>query len=343
MPHFRILIVEHQHEVSLLLRSALKTLEADLDVVEIRSGEEAILDSSRNKVDLLVSDYRLPGISGIELMHKVKANQPEAKVILVTGQPDPRIRKVVAEAGADAFFIKPVQMADFLDAVERLLNLVETILPPAPIAIKEPEVQPGLADLLAGLRKDLTATAVLLVNDSGRIIARAGDLPDRDNGPALISCLLSIHTAGQKVSRLLSPKKTSNRFVFGGGEYDLVYAPVGRTDALLVIGKGITEQEKVFNTIDIFSAARKNIDQLIDEHPKKPLETKLPQTKPLEESGKIVEEIEPLLRKAKKKRKTGELDEFWNKAVDHHVAPAEPHMLSYEQARKLGLAPKDES
>ncbi len=68
MVAYRILIVEDQREVSLLLRSALQTLEHDLEVVEIPSGEEAILDASRNKIDLLVTDYRLAGITGIELM-----------------------------------------------------------------------------------------------------------------------------------------------------------------------------------------------------------------------------------------------------------------------------------
>ena len=47
MSSHRILIVEDQREVSRLLRSALETLEAELEVVEIPSGEEAILYSSR--------------------------------------------------------------------------------------------------------------------------------------------------------------------------------------------------------------------------------------------------------------------------------------------------------
>ncbi len=102
-PH-SILIVEDQREVSRLLRSTVETLEYKLDVVEIPSGEEAILYSSRKKVDLLVADYRLPGMTGIELMHKVQKNHPKVKIILVTGQTDPEIRKEVAEAGADAFF-----------------------------------------------------------------------------------------------------------------------------------------------------------------------------------------------------------------------------------------------
>ena len=324
-------------------------------------GEEAILYSSRNKVDLLVSDYRLAGMSGIELMRKVQKNQPQAKIILVTGQTDPKIRvvvpvpargKEVAEAGADAFFIKPVPMADFLDAVERHLNLVETILPPEPIAADDTEIQRGLPDLLAGLRQELAATAVLLLNDTGRILARAGDLAGglgHDNEVALISSLLSIHSAGLKVSRLIGQKIASRRwYIIEGGKYDLVFAPVGLTHAMLVIGKGIRWTE--VKTVDIFSAARKNIEQVIGETAQgtsatqpKALTTPLPRartgtTEVVEQSMK---ELALLFKDAKKKLKPAEVNEFWNKAADKHKAPSKPDMLSYEQAKQLGLGPAE--
>jgi CheY-like chemotaxis protein len=341
-PH-RVLIVEDQREVSRLLRSALETLEYELEVVEIPSGEEAILDSSRNKVDLLVSDYRLPGMSGIELMRKVQKNHPQAKIILVTGQTDPRIRKEVAEAGADAFFIKPIPMADFLDAVERHLDLVETLLPPEPIAADDTEIRRGLPDLLAGLRQELAATAVLILSDTGRILARAGDLPDSDKEDALISSLLSIHSAGQKVSHLIGQKIASNWYVFNGVKYDLVFAPVGLTHAMLIIGKGIAGEEQVLKTVGIFSAARKNIEQVIGETAQGPSAIQEPLTTPLEVVEQSMEELEPLFKNAKKKLKTAEVNEFWNKAADKHKAPSKPDMLSYEQAKQLGLAPDDKS
>ena len=343
MSQHRILIVEDQREVSRLLRSTLETLEYEFAVVEIPSGEEAILYSSRNKVDLLIADYRLAGMSGIELMHKVQKNQPQAKIILVTGQTDPKIRKEVAEAGADAFFIKPIPMADFLDAVERHLDLVETILPPEPIAADDTEIQRGLPDLLAGLRQELAATAVLLLNDTGRILARAGDLTDSDKEVALISSLLSIHGAGQKVSRLIGQKIASNWHVFDGGKYDLVFAPVGLTHAMLVIGKGIAGEEQVLKTVDLFSAARKNIEQVIGETAQGTLATQEPLTTPLEVIEQSMKELAPLFEYAKKKLKSAEVNEFWNKAADKHKAPSKPDMLSYEQAKQLGLVPEDES
>lgn len=338
----RILIVEDQREISRLLRSALETLEHPLEVVELPSGEEAILDSSHHKVDLLVADYRLPGVSGIELMHKVRKDHPQVKVILITGHTDPKVRKEVAEAGGDAFFLKPVPMADFLDAVERHLGLVETLLPPEPIAVDDEEVQRTLPDLLAGLRQELEATTVILLDNSGRVLARAGDLPDRNSEVPLISSLLAIHSAGLKISRLVGQENSSSWHVFDNGQYDLIFAPIGRSHAMLVLGGKLAAEDRVLGTVDVFSASRKAIGQILSELPangKAASPEKQPVLENVPESGG--EALEPLLKDSKKKLKPSEVDEFWNDAATKHKAPTKPDMLSYEQAKQLGLAPED--
>jgi CheY-like chemotaxis protein len=344
MPSYRILIVEDQREVSRLLRSALETLEFMIEVVEIPSGEEAILDSSRNRVDLLVTDYRLPGITGIELMVKVRKFHPQVKVILITGLTDPKVRKEIAQAGGDAFFIKPVAIADFLKAVERHLGLEATSLPPKKKAADdEIKVQHTLPVLLANLRQELEATAVLVLNDGGHVMARAGDLPGSINEVSLISSLLSIYSAGQKVSRLVGQKDPPNWFLLNDGKVDLVFSPAGSTHAMLVMGKGLTEEKRMLKTLDAFSLASNMIKEIIAENTTGTLTTSEPQTIPGESNKKTATEMEPLLEEARKKTKATDLNEYWDNAAKKHKAPAKPDMLSYDQARQIGLAPEDQA
>ncbi len=343
MPSYRILIVEDQREVSRLLHSALDTLEHQMEIVEIPSGEEAILDSSRNPIDLLVSDYRLPGISGIELMRKIRKYHPNLKVILITGMTDPKVRKEVAGAGADAFFIKPVPIADFLDSIERHLGLVETLLPPEPIATdQDVEIKRDLPDLMVNLRQELEAIAVLLLNDDGHILARAGDLPDSNNEISLLSSLLSIYSAGLKVSHLIGQKVVSNWTIFDGGQYDLIFAPVGMSHAMLVIGEGLADEEHALKTVEIFSEARKTIEMALGELLPGNSAAHESLKTPLEAVEQGMQEMAPLFKDAKKKLKTADVNEFWDKAADHQKAPTKPDMLSYDQAKQLGLAPEDE-
>jgi CheY-like chemotaxis protein len=346
MASYRILIVEDQREISRLLRSALETLEHDIQVVEIPSGEEAILDSAHKKIDLLVADYRLPGMTGIELMKKVRNHHPQVKVILITGQSDPEIRKAVADGGADAFFIKPVPMANFLDAVERQLGMVETFLPPEPILPQEDddEVRMTVPDLLANLRQELQATAVLLVDESGQVRARAGDLPDANAEISLLSSLLSIDSAGQKISRALGQQKCSYWSVFDGGEYDLLFAPIGGGHAVLVIGKDIATEVRILKTIGMLNETRFAIEASLRESIQPLVAFKsTPQAalQPSEATEVSDKEMEPLFKGGKKKMKPSEVDEFWDKAATKHKAPAKPDRLTYDQAKQLGLTPED--
>ena len=126
----RILVVDDQHDVRRLLTNGIRTLKADLDVAEVPSGEEALLDIARRPVDLLVVDVRLPGMSGFDLIGRVKRRSPNVKVIMVTGIDDAKIRRQVADSSADAFFFKPVHMADFLGAIERCLGIESSPTPP---------------------------------------------------------------------------------------------------------------------------------------------------------------------------------------------------------------------
>ncbi len=125
-----ILLVDDQRDIVRLLHSTLQTLGHQLDLVDAPSGEEALLEASRRKVDLLVADYLLPGISGVELMRKIRARNADLKVIFISGMTERKARDEMLHAGAVAIFDKPIPLADFLDAVERSLGLVRTIFPP---------------------------------------------------------------------------------------------------------------------------------------------------------------------------------------------------------------------
>lgn len=354
MSAYRILIVEDHREVSHLLRTSLETLEHPLEIVEIPSGEEAILDASRKRVDLLVADYRLPGISGIELMHKVKQYHPQAKVILITGLADPKVRKQVAEAGADSFFLKPVPIADFLDAVERHLGLVRTLLPPEPVD-REPlfagEEQRTLSDLIVALRQELGAQAAFLLDDKGLVVAQAGALPDKTIETRLLDLLMVMCSAGQKIGHLLGQTTPENWHVFVGRAYDLLFAPVGPNHALLLAGEKLANSATILDTVAVFSAAQPEIERALAAIGLPASTSATPVVEKEQGEGKVEEtaeetveeDIEPLFR-AQKKLRPEDVDSFWEKAAEKQKpAPTKPDALTYEQARQLGLAPQEKT
>jgi CheY-like chemotaxis protein len=355
-----VLIVDDQRDILRLLRSTLETLKnAEVKIFESPSGEEALLASSRHKIDLLISDYKLPGMSGIELMHKVRVRHPEAKVILISGVTERKVREEMLNAGALAIFDKPIPLADFLDVVERGLGLVQTIFPPEKTDEKVEERHTRLSDLLANFRQDIKAEAVFLLNDRGLVQARTGKLHDDSLEVSLISTLMAIHGASLKVARYNHQETLDSYHVFSGGNHDLLFIPVTPLYALLVAGNGLASEEHILETVNALLALRTQVEKSLKSmgvtgELRLPSEKDIPASTPVltQAVKKLIEkadeappapEMEALLKEAaSKKAKTNDMDDFWSQAAEKHGSkPANSEVISLEEARKLGLVPDD--
>lgn len=347
-----VLLVDDQRDILRLLHSTLDTLKnAEIKVFEAPSGEEALLESSRRKVDLLVADYKLPGMSGVELMHKIRVRNPDAKVVLVTGITDRKVREEILNAGALAVFDKPIPLADFLDVVERSLGLVQTIFPAEKMDVKTEARHARVSDLLANFRQDIGADAVFLLNDRGLVQARTGKLRDDSMEVSLISALMAIHSTSLKVARHNHQESFDSYHVFSGGDHDLLFIPVTPLYALLVAGKGLANQDRVLETVSALLALRTQVEKSLKSmgvtgELSSMSEPVLISTPPFVEEPSNVPpapEMEALLKDAEKKKvKVGNVDDFWDQAVEKHGSkPVTSDVISLEDARKLGLVPGD--
>jgi two-component system phosphate regulon response regulator PhoB len=117
-----ILIVEDEEPLSLLLRY---NLEADgYDVETVARGDEADTRLRERLPDLVVLDWMLPGLSGIELCRRLRA-RPETKslpIIMLTarGEESERVRGLAT--GADDYIVKPFSVPELLARVRALLR-----------------------------------------------------------------------------------------------------------------------------------------------------------------------------------------------------------------------------
>ncbi len=346
MASYHILIVEDQLDVRRVLRSGLESLGKDFVIVDVPSGEEALLVSARQRIDLLVADIRLAGMSGLELQQIMLRRYSGVKVILITGLTDPEIRAEIAASGADALFFKPVDMAEFLEAVEGCLGLEEAV--PYDGEYEPEDVRKNsLAKVLSGMRQDLKAGLVVLLDDNGRILAQAGDLPDVLTQPHLTPSLMAAFSASAQVSQDLGMRSPQDLLCFSGLEHDLYLTHVGGAFALLVVG----DPGKTTDTRElVLSNLRPAVNDLLDVLttlgvPLQPLgeERSTPPVmieEAVEDTGKP--DLVKIFKKASRRNfDPGEVDAFWENAVQRSSSETPPDTgeLSYEQARRLGLAP----
>ena len=348
---YHVLIVDDQRGFSRLLRSALETIEQGLIVSEAQSGEEGILEASHTRIDLLIADFRLPGISGVELMKKFRAINPDGKVIMVTGVAEPWLLKQINDAVPDAFFAKPISTGDFLEAVEDCLGLARTIVHPdemkkqvAPV----PEERSSLGELLVNLRKKIDAQAVLLLNDRGQTEAEAGQMPGQNN-EALVTALMSLSNAAQKAASLIGHTE-SHLHLFSGDDFDGIFLPIGPSHALLLIGKGLTDARALAVKLDLLFAARLDLLAALSRllaisgtpiltSPSEPIIAAPKQVSAIGEPYTRAEDLPGDFLNIFNQigNKTDDANSFWDSAIEKGTTFSEPDKLTYDQATRLGL------
>jgi CheY-like chemotaxis protein len=115
-----ILIVANQREQVRLLRTSLELLEADLHIVDALSGEEAQLEFSKG-FDLIITDFRLSGMTGSELIKRAAAKMRDVRAIVITDQAIREVEKECKGLPVEAIIEKPIEAAQVSKAVQQAL------------------------------------------------------------------------------------------------------------------------------------------------------------------------------------------------------------------------------
>ena len=115
-----VLVIDDNFESLKALTSLMSALGAE-KVCEAESAEQALELISDKRFDLIVSDYRLEGMDGVEFLEKVRARGNQTPILLLSGVPDKAgVIRASQQPKAD-FFSKPFRIAEITDAMERLL------------------------------------------------------------------------------------------------------------------------------------------------------------------------------------------------------------------------------
>jgi len=83
---YRLLIVDDEQDIADSLYELFRDFDSfDLDVYRVYSGIEALEKMSRTKIDIVLTDIRMPGMSGLQLMEQIRGRWPECQIIFLTG------------------------------------------------------------------------------------------------------------------------------------------------------------------------------------------------------------------------------------------------------------------
>jgi DNA-binding NtrC family response regulator len=119
----RILIVEDDE---IFLRPLQRTLEVEgYEVAVVQSGEEAVELLKGDDVDLVLTDKRLPGIDGVDLVRRMKADHPDLAVVVMTAYGTIGSAVEAMRLGAEDYLVKPFDAAEVLMVLRRAIEFHE--------------------------------------------------------------------------------------------------------------------------------------------------------------------------------------------------------------------------
>jgi CheY-like chemotaxis protein len=116
----RILIVDDAGPVVVLCVNVLQAL--GYAVKGANRGETAVELLRKERFDLMVLDYKMPGMTGFDVYQQAKALYPDLAVVLVTGHGSPEVVTEANRLGFDSILLKPFTSEELRGTVEKVLT-----------------------------------------------------------------------------------------------------------------------------------------------------------------------------------------------------------------------------
>ncbi len=156
-PASRVLVVDDEVSIREGLKTSLQTLGYEVETAE--SGEKAIHQFRQNPgISFVISDYRMPGLNGFDVLKEIKKSAPQTKVVMMTGYGSIHHAVEAMQLGADDYLSKPFHFDD----IERVL------------AKNSPKVTP------------ITMAAIVTQDENFVSVLRKAERAARSNAPILI-------------------------------------------------------------------------------------------------------------------------------------------------------------
>ncbi len=112
-----ILIIDDEVEILSLFKTLFES--RDFRVVITDKGDEAIKIAGRQKFSFVLADLKMPGIDGIQLIKLIQEQQPEAKIMVMTGY-GRQVQQELEKIGITEFIVKPIDFDVFFDKIQKM-------------------------------------------------------------------------------------------------------------------------------------------------------------------------------------------------------------------------------
>lgn len=169
----RLLLVDDEPNVTLTLSESLESLGSHYQVDVANNGDDALDMVKKADYDLIVTDYRMPGMTGLDLALEVNKISPATQIILMTAYGSESLRSSAESASLSGFIDKPFSIQQIREVI---LRAIEKTSPEAPDPFRngQKQVPEGIRKELDKLQANTGARTVILISSSGYPIETSG-------------------------------------------------------------------------------------------------------------------------------------------------------------------------
>lgn len=117
----RVLIADDAAFMRMMIRNMLSAGGHEV-VAEAENGQRAIEEYDAHRPDVVTMDITMPVMDGIEAVRIIKAQHPEAKILMCSAMGQQGMVMDAVKVGAKGFLVKPLNESKMLEEIERLLS-----------------------------------------------------------------------------------------------------------------------------------------------------------------------------------------------------------------------------
>ena len=245
-----ILIVDDDNSILRMLEFGLKKLGPNYHISTAENMTSAMRQIEEIQFDLIITDYMMPGMTGVDLVRAVRRLSPATQVVLMTAYGTNKLRDTTDNLHIDGYLNKPFTMDQIRDIVRQsALSIVEAPISQSDGAYPPDETDDGLgstpvddkppdyvsvAEHLHQLQINAGSRAVMLINNQGMSVHVVGEIT-----PSKISQICELvasnHYGPAKLAHLLDNKKPFKASFYEGDSYNLYVCDVNGKCLLAVV------------------------------------------------------------------------------------------------------------
>lgn len=195
----RILIVDDEESVLLVLKNSLIKLGDTYQVSTANSAFKALEQVQAQPFDLVITDYKMPEMDGLQLMEAIRMIQPQVRLIMMTAYGTEKLEQKVSQLKAYRYLTKPLEINAFRQIVKEALTADDVAISRPGILVLSDARYRQVVNLLQELQVNVGSRCIILTDANGQMIAYSGEvsgLPLEQIASLLCGGMATLQAAG---------------------------------------------------------------------------------------------------------------------------------------------------